>query len=935
MLGAKPLTRRGIGGSGGCSDAAAALPPLRCAFALEHGPDSGLLRGVRSIRSSHRSCAAHGLALLVAALVGGWLLAAPARAASGPDANAFTNALKAFQGQAWDVADKDFGAFAQQHPESELRPQALLLQAQARLQARRPAAAIELLGAHEAAAGGLADEYCYWLGEAQIAATNLVAAADTFARLAREFPESPRLGEAAYGEARARARLDDWVAVMTLLGGPQGGFRAFVRTNAAHPAALDGLLLLAEAQVRNRQPAAASATLALLGEQPLAPGAEWQLRYWLARAELDAGQPGPALTIASNVMAVAEAAAQPDLLASSRELLADLLAENGRPAEAVGVLEPSLGTNAPPAARRSALFKVVRLLLAQGQYAAAAQRLNDHLQGRAEDAATPAALMALGELNLRQYLANLGTTNAPDTNRLDAALRFAEAGLTNAPAEPALRGHLELIRGWSLWLAGRTNDSRAAFAAAVGALPYSTAQAVARFKLADATLQLGDPAGALTNYTLVIEGYAALPAVGARLRGQALYQALRASLALGDREAAARWLEALLALPNPAAEAEGGLLLLGESQLAANAPSDARALFAAFAGRFPDSPKRAAAELGLARAAEREGRWDEALATYTAWLTNWPAHPAQPLAEYALALATAQAGLETNAFTRLTNFMARFPEHELAPYAQNWLADFHFRQGDFKSAEEAYQIVFQKWPALDLAGEAQMMAGRAAAARLESADAEHYFTAIINASNSPPGRVARALFALGDTTARGESTDTNNPLANFSQAITAFRKLQQLYPTNELAVLAEARVGDCYLQLASADAQYYASAMTAYSNTLAAANAPLATRSQAEVGLGLAREKQARLLPVGEQRAAREAALEHFLNVAYERNLREGERADPVWVKRAAMEGARLAEEMQLWPAAASLYEHLGRLLPAVAASLEPRLKRVREHASR
>jgi TolA-binding protein len=890
------------------------------------------MRAVLTVVPFRWVCTLRRLVLVAALALGEGLPHFALHAASGPEGRSFTNALKSFQGRAWDVADKDFALFVQQHPESPLLSQAVLLQSQARIQARRPAAAIELLAAREAGAGALADEYCFWLGEARLAATNLVAAADTFTRLAKEFPTSPRRAEAAYGEARARAKLDDWPAVVALLAAPEGSFRAFVRTNAAHPATVDGLLLLAEAQVRTRHPQAVAATLALLGQPALAPRAEWQRRYWLARADLDAARPGPALAGASNVLAAAEAAAQPDLLASSRELLADLLSENGRAAEAVAVLEASLATNAPAAIRRSALFKVVRLLLAQGQLAAAAQRLNDFLQGSPDAAATSAALMALAELNLRQYLASLTTTNAPETNRLDQALRLADAALTNAPPDPRVRGHSELLRGWSLWLAGRTNDSRTAFAAAVAALPYSSAQAVARFKLADAALALGDPGAALTNYTLVVEAYAALPAVGSRWREQALYQALRASLVLGDRAAAGRWLEALLAQPAAGADAQGALLLLGESQLAAGAPAEARSLFADFAKRFPDSPKRAAAELGLARAAEREGRWEEARATYSAWLAQWPDDPAQPLAEYALALATAQAGQETNALSRFTNLLARFPEHELAAFAQQWLADFHFRHGDFKAAEEGYQLLFQKWPASELAGEAQMMAGRAAAARLESADAEQYFTAIINASNSPPGLVARALYALGDTTARSESTATNNPLANFSQAINAFRKLQQLYPTNDLAILAEARVGDCYLQLAGADAQYYAAAATAYSNVLAAA-ASVAARSQAEVGLGLVREKQARLLPATEQAAARQAALEHYLNVAYERALRDGEAADPFWVKRAALEGARLAEELQLWPAAVALYEQLGRLLPALKPGLEPRLQKAREAA--
>ncbi len=866
---------------------------------------------------------------------GGWLLPGAARAASDLEGQAFTNALKSFQGQVWELADKDFGLFFGNFPESPLRPQAVLLQAQARIQARRPAAAVELLLTNLPQAGPLADEYYFWLGEAHLTGSNYLAAAGEFARLAREFPASPRGHEAIFGEALARSRLGDWPAVVALLGTPEGSFRQFVQSNATQRVAVDGLLLLAEAQVQTRHPTDVAATLAPLAGQTLPPRLAWQRRYLLTRADLDVGRIGPALVGASNLLAVAEGAGLTDLTATSRELTADLLAEVGQSGEAVRVLEASLATNAPAAARRPALFRVVRLLLGAGQVEEAERRLNEFLKVKPEDGTSPVFLVALGELKLRQHLAGHSLTNAPETNRLESAVRLFDAALTNTPPGSPLRGQLELLRGWSFWLAGRTNDSRTAFAAAVATLPFSTAQAVARFKLADTELLLGEAAKAMTNYARVAGDYAALPTVSGRLRELALYQLLRASLEVNDRAVAAQTLDQLLALPAAAAGAQGGLLLLGESQLAEGSPRSARALFAEFARRFPDSPKRPEAELGLARAAEREGRWEEARAVYGAWVTNWPAHPALPLAEYALAQAIAQAGPDTNVFARFTNFVARFPTNELAAFAQNWIADFHFRQGDFKAAEEGYQILFQKWPASELAGEAQMMAGRAAAARLEAADAQRYFTGIINASNSPPPLVARALFALGDTATRAESTDTNKPLGNFVEAINAFRKLQQLYPTNELTLLAEGRIGDCYLQLAGADAQYYETARAAYSNVLASATARVTARSQAEVGLGLVLDKQARLLPAGEPAAARQAALERFLNVAYERNLRDGERADAFWVKRAALEGARLAEELQLWPAAASLYEHLGRLLPALKPGLEPKLQKAREQLPR
>ena len=857
-------------------------------------------------------------------------------AATASEQRAFTNALKPFRGEVWSVADKDLGAFVEKYPKSEFLPEAILLQGQARVQARRPAEAIPLLSAAQAQAGPLADEYCFWLGQAQLAASNHTAAAGEFARLASQFPTSPRVGEAAGGEAMSRSRLGEWAAVVALLGPEDGAFRNWARTNASHPGAIDGFLLLAEARAREHQPAAVLSTLASLTNAALPPRAAWRRDFLQARALQDTGNLPGALASASNVLASAASAGMTELVVFGRDLTADLLAESARAAEAIPLLEANMATNLPAATRRSAMAKLVRLLMETGQVEIAGTRLDEFLKANPQDAGWPSFLLTMGELRLRRYLTINASTNRPDTNRLVGAAQLFEAALTNAPPDWPDRGRAVLLRGWSLWLDGRLPEARAAFGAAAEALPVGMPQAVACFKLADTALALGDAATALTNYQRVLTGYDSLPLVQRRLREPALYQLLRAAMLLNDHDTARQALNQILSLPNGQSDAVGGgLLLLGENELDAGSPQQARMCFGDFARKFPVSPLRADAELGLARALELEGRWDQALAVYAAWITNWPSSPSLPRAEYSLALATARAGAETNALLLFTNFVARFETNELAPFAQNWIADFYFGRGDFKSAEEAYQLLYQKWPNTDLAGEARMMAGRAAAARLQMGAAQGYFAAAVNASNSPPDLIARALFALADAAARSENTDTNKPLANYAEAITAFRKLAQLFPTNALAILAEGRVGDCYLQMAgSSTNNYYALANEAYSNVLNSARADVAARSQAEVGLGLVLDKQARALPAAEAETNRVAALERFLNVAYQRNLRQGEQADAFWVKFAALEAAKLLEDTQQWPAAARLYEQLGRLIPSLKPGLDAKLKQARAQSA-
>ena len=88
-----------------------------------------------------------------------------------------------------------------------------------------------------------------------------------------------------------------------------------------------------------------------------------------------------------------------------------------------------------------------------------------------------------------------------------------------------------------------------------------------------------------------------------------------------------------------------------------------------------------------------------------------------------------------------------------------------------------------------------------------------------------------------------DSTDTNNPLANFQTATNVFSQICQLYPTNELGALAWIEIGECDLQLTNYDAATNAYAQVF--NSTAPAN--ISARSQAQIGFGIALEKKAAL----------------------------------------------------------------------------------------
>jgi len=102
------------------------------------------------------------------------------------------------------------------------------------------------------------------------------------------------------------------------------------------------------------------------------------------------------------------------------------------------------------------------------------------------------------------------------------------------------------------------------------------------------------------------------------------------------------------------------------------------------------------------------------------------------------------------------------------------------------------------------------------------------------------------------------------------------------------------RVADCYLQLGTAEG--YDSATNYYSAVLTNA-ADVATRSMAEVGLGVALEAMAKSASAPAELAPLlDAAFNHYTTVFYEKNIRDGETADPFWIEKSGLAASKLAE---------------------------------------
>jgi tetratricopeptide (TPR) repeat protein len=197
--------------------------------------------------------------------------------------------------------------------------------------------------------------------------------------------------------------------------------------------------------------------------------------------------------------------------------------------------------------------------------------------------------------------------------------------------------------------------------------------------------------------------------------------------------------------------------------------------------------------------------------------------------------------------------------------------------------------------------------------------------------------LAEAFLLLGDSLL--EQYFTYKKQEAFRTAVNAFNRVIQDYPSNRLAAVAAGRIGDGYFQDAATDPKRYERATNAWHQVIELKNldqpvADLTLRSKAEVAIGLVHEKLAALQTGDEQTRLLKQALTHYLNVALRTNVLPGELADPYWVNEAGKRAVELAEKrLKDYEFAANLCARLAAEIPALRASLEPRIEELRVRA--
>jgi tetratricopeptide (TPR) repeat protein len=864
----------------------------------------------------------------------------PVFAATSPDERAFRAAAQKFQRTGFmDFAANDFAAFVTNYPNSSHVPEAILYQAEAAITGKRFTDAITLLSANQNRAGSWGDKFLYWTAQAHLGNTNYSAAADTFARLIREFPGSTNCLEASVGEASARANLKEWPRVIELLQPADSVFQRSARGSTNEQAAA-GYLLLGEAQLAQKDYAGGDTTLQWLATQSPKPEFVWRRLYLRCRLEKNEEKLESALQNTTNLVTLSSIVGDARLRAQSFMLQAEILEAMNRPAEAIGTYK-SLAASAPVDEQRHALLKIAEISLSQTNVAEVIKTLENYWEQHPTAEAADIALLTIGELQLKQYPA-IRDANPPDlssaTNLLKQALDRFDSLLKTFTNSPYI-GKAFLDRGWCLWELGRYAECLPAFRAAAGRLPFSEDQAIARFKWADAQFMLKDFNGAITNYAFLPANYAEAPEVASHLIEPALYQSVRAAIAVSNMLAATEAMEKILKWFPNSFTGDRCLLAVGEGYTQQNDPAKAREIFTLFESRSSSThPLLPEVRLAIARTYEKERDWPAAITHLENWLLNFTNHAELPRAEFSLAWDTSMAGQgqesESNALVRFQRFVAQRPAHELAPNAQWWIGDYYFRGGRFLKAEESYQDLFTKWTNSDLACQAQMMAGNAAVALLNYKDAIRHFTNLFNNPACPPDLKVQAALETGEAFMARSDPSATNRRPDLEEALRWFTHVAQNYPTNTLAPRASARRADCYKELGAFDPQYYGLAEKEYQQAITNSALSFALRNQARIGLGVVAEKRAdaERAPGPEKTAFLEHALEYYVD-AFTRGQDppDGEPPDLFGVREAGLKAIRLAEQLQRWERVVDLCSNLRDLIPPLRTLCDNRRLKAQE----
>ncbi|MCS1407531.1 MAG: Outer membrane protein assembly factor BamD [Verrucomicrobia subdivision 3 bacterium] len=806
---------------------------------------------------------------------------------------AFDAAVRAFEDRLYKRASEQFAEFAQLFPESNLTAKANAFSLRAR--------------AHHLA---------------RLRRYELAAAA--FRELRLKFPNSPNYLEFVVGEAWNDYRQGNRDAVVKLLG-DDGPFKlaATIRPNdpIALPLLVSGQLLLSQTYLDQGNYEASQQALNEVTDWDLQTEFDWRRRLIITRLQLANGELAEARKNANDLLVLASTAGVKEWIAESAATKGEVLIANNQPEAAIVAYQENLAPGIPANRRREAWFKIIELNLEQRDVRTVIELIEEFIAKAADDESLDIALLAIGKLHLQHFYEKAKPERPeeprpPLTDLLNDALLALER-LTREFPDSELFGQAQYHRGWCYWELGETAESVDAFQKAVKHLDESFEDAIARFKLADGYYVLKQYQDALDHYQKITATYGTALRVKETFLDQVLYQTVRAAVETNDVEVATAAVSSLVALYPDRLLTSTSRLIVGQHMIHINKVSEARGVFYETIEHFTEPSLKAEVEFAIAYTFELDGAWKSAATLYQAWLNDYPEHENRPRAAYALAWCTSQQGQQDEALKLFREFLRNHGQHELANMARLWMGNLHFTRQSFENAEQYYASVLNPTNRAPnhLVYRAGLMAGRATFRQNKFEETIQYLKNLNNSIREDES-VAISFkqeveINLGDAYFENSKRNTEDPTSQIPMALFHYSNVSVLEDSNRLHAIARGRFGDAlYFRSAFEDA------IAPYTDVIKHSEADITTRSQAEVALGMVLDRQAEQVTGAASASLRNKALQHYLNIVYLRNLRDGEVPDPYWLKEAGLKASALVEAEQDFETGIELYERLAELLP-------------------
>ena len=819
------------------------------------------------------------------------------RAEDLPEQPQYDAALRAFQTGFYDRAAKDLDEFVTKNPNSTLKPEAARL----KLYASAEAAAVR---ADFAGAAQLFGNYARDYGTAALGLESAVRQAETLLQ-AKDFEHATGVIEQAdglFGKALKTGKPPEWL------------FR--------------GLMALADARRLQNQAAPAQAALEKAAPFAVSAMEKWDRVRLLERVFELANQIPQAVDAATQMEMLSQDPVLAARHAESVAVLGALLFQQSQPDQAASMLEKNLTPTTPIEYRRAAAFQLAKWRFGRGEIQKARELLETTLFGLANLPEAAPLRLLLGQVLFQRYR-ELRGTNAASADALavldQSRSQFTQT-LTNAP--PAgLVGSLQLGLGWCQWESAlnavskdRMAEAAMAFRAAAAVLPVGTEQAVAKLKLADASLWRGEDAEAVTNYMAVMNGYAAIPKVQEELVPMALENAVVAAVRSTNAPAAQQAMELLLKSDRTKFVAGRSALLIGSMLERNGLGQGAKSLYEGFLARFPDSPVKPDLELELAIMAVHAEPLSDGVMKIESWLNSYTNHKDLPRAEWEYAWSLARSGKHDAALARFKKLTEEHPSDKSVRAARLWLAEYFFQQRDYLlTAQACLPIVADKTLKDEAWYQAKLYIAESHGklGNMDNSLAE-LKELLDDGASVPISVLGRAYFVYGDELTEGAAGVTTNRLAPWSSALTAFSKLSML-TNSPLVPAALGKMGLCQLQLASENPLNYKLAQDSFERVLAHPDADIGCRAKAALSLAEVLRKQMESKPAGEAIVLRDQAINRYLDVAFGKILRSGETVPVQLLSEAALNAGALLIESGRLSEAAQLYERTAKEIPANA----------------